>query len=162
VTKTKQCTTCRQILPVKCFGKDRSRKDGLSYRCKTCNSVAHKRYHATNTAQRRGFVARYYQKFLGARKAYHATHYKKFPDAKKANWHRRRARIKSVDLGDVTTVALKELLSTWTGFCPRCHKRSRPAVDHIVPISLGGLHTMANLQLLCPSCNSRKSNKLEG
>lgn len=32
-------------------------------------------------------------------------------------------------------------------------------VDHIVPLKLGGLHEPKNIQLLCPSCNVRKSAK---
>lgn len=32
-------------------------------------------------------------------------------------------------------------------------------LDHIMPLSRGGKHTIDNIQLLCPSCNLRKSNK---
>lgn len=32
-------------------------------------------------------------------------------------------------------------------------------VDHIVPLAKGGTHTPENIQLLCPSCNVRKSAK---
>jgi len=35
-------------------------------------------------------------------------------------------------------------------------------IDHIVPISLGGPDTPANVQLMCPSCNRRKWANLEG
>ena len=32
-------------------------------------------------------------------------------------------------------------------------------VDHIQPLALGGSNDKANLQLLCPTCNLRKSAK---
>lgn len=32
-------------------------------------------------------------------------------------------------------------------------------LDHIMPLALGGKHEPCNLQLLCPSCNLRKSSK---
>jgi hypothetical protein len=36
------------------------------------------------------------------------------------------------------------------------------AVDHIVPISMGGSNELDNLALACSGCNGRKHNKLEG
>lgn len=35
-----------------------------------------------------------------------------------------------------------------------------PSIDHIKPISLGGLHSWDNVQLAHRGCNSRKSNKV--
>lgn len=35
-------------------------------------------------------------------------------------------------------------------------------IDHIVPISLGGPDTEANVQLSCPACNRKKCARLDG
>jgi HNH endonuclease len=35
-----------------------------------------------------------------------------------------------------------------------------PELDHIVPVSKAGDHSMSNTQCLCRSCNNKKSNKL--
>ena len=32
-------------------------------------------------------------------------------------------------------------------------------VDHIVPLAKGGQHVASNIQILCPTCNVRKSAK---
>jgi 5-methylcytosine-specific restriction endonuclease McrA len=32
-------------------------------------------------------------------------------------------------------------------------------MDHIMPLARGGKHSPANIQLLCPPCNLRKSAK---
>jgi len=37
-----------------------------------------------------------------------------------------------------------------------------PTIDHIVPLSLGGPHTRANLQCLCRRCNMAKSDMYQG
>ena len=42
MTATKRCCTCREYKPISRFGKDRQVKDGLSRRCKQCNSVRNK------------------------------------------------------------------------------------------------------------------------
>lgn len=46
------------------------------------------------------------------------------------------------------------------GRCKLCGATASLAVDHIYPYSRGGTHEIGNLQCLCKSCNSKKSNKL--
>lgn len=57
------------------------------------------------------------------------------------------------------------LLSLQRGKCAACAVRLRGRgplkyhLDHIEPLALGGPHCDSNMQLLCPSCNIRKSAK---
>lgn len=44
--------------------------------------------------------------------------------------------------------------------CKLCGADKDLTVDHVKPESLGGSLTIENLQTLCRSCNSTKSNKL--
>lgn len=39
------------------------------------------------------------------------------------------------------------------------HRPRSPELDHVVPLSLGGVHSMANTQCACRSCNRSKSNR---
>jgi 5-methylcytosine-specific restriction endonuclease McrA len=47
------------------------------------------------------------------------------------------------------------------GKCAYCHKtlNGREQIDHIVAIANGGSNGRKNLQILCPECNVRKSNR---
>ena len=95
----------------------------------------------------------------------------------KANWtakeHRRRARIKAQMIDNDITV--EGLFRRDKGVCSICGKRCDledytvrdgifiagdwyPSVDHIKPISKGGLHSWGNVQLAHRKCNTLKSD----
>lgn len=76
--------------------------------------------------------------------------------------HRRRAK-KAGNGGNFTAAQIDDLYLIQKGLCAepscRCRLRGKYHIDHIIPIDLGGTGWIANLQLLCPPCNQRKSNK---
>lgn len=50
-------------------------------------------------------------------------------------------------------------LQRWKCAVCKVDIRKKYHVDHVVPLAKGGEHSPSNLQLLCPSCNCRKSAK---
>jgi len=44
--------------------------------------------------------------------------------------------------------------------CLCCGSLKKIALDHVIPVSKGGENSIDNLQPLCRSCNSRKSDKI--
>lgn len=64
----------------------------------------------------------------------------------------------------------KVLLNKYNGICAHCgeqvnliHDHPKSAtIDHVVPLSRGGLDVISNMQLLCYECNQMKGNDLEG
>lgn len=63
--------------------------------------------------------------------------------------------------GDVTPNELTELMQRQTrcAYCKKVFSDKLPAtIDHVIPLSKGGPHTISNLVLACKPCNSRKHN----
>ena len=82
--------------------------------------------------------------------------------AKRSGERLRRAR-KLQQLGIVSPGIERSLLDLQRNRCaaPNCGKElgSTWHLDHVMPLSLGGLHDDANLQILCAPCNLRKGAK---
>lgn len=60
---------------------------------------------------------------------------------------------------------LDEIYERDHGVCHLCHKRvsrDKASMDHLIPVSLGGPHTRANVSLACRSCNSSKKAEPRG
>lgn len=61
-------------------------------------------------------------------------------------------------------ISLRVKLAVWErdgGRCVRCASDERIEYDHVFPFILGGKSTVANLQLLCRTCNRRKGARVE-
>lgn len=85
---------------------------------------------------------------------------RRHPERARAAVIRRRARIKGAS-GSHTPEQLLALLSSQAGKCIYCRSAmgQKWTVDHINAISKGGSNDIANIQLLCLSCNQHKSAK---
>ncbi|MCA9199176.1 MAG: HNH endonuclease [Planctomycetales bacterium] len=46
------------------------------------------------------------------------------------------------------------------GICVECSSPNNLQFDHVIPVSKGGATSEDNLQLLCQTCNLRKSNRI--
>lgn len=96
------------------------------------------------------------------RKIYRTTPAGKISSRRKE--HKRRLSEISTEC-TLTLLQWEKILETQGNKCAICGKRfckSRPPTqDHIVPVSQGGGLTFENVQALCKSCNSAKSDKLD-
>lgn len=94
-------------------------------------------------------------------RAYSRNWWNAHPEERLAKHHKRLARI--AGNGGSYTVGEWELLKKRYGYCcPSCGSQEpeiKLTVDHIIPISKGGINTIENIQPLCLSCNSRKRNQ---
>ena len=75
--------------------------------------------------------------------------------------HNRRARVRDVG-GKLSADLLDKLMTLQLGKCACCRcklQNIEKHLDHVIPISKGGLNVDSNIQLLCKTCNLRKSIK---
>jgi 5-methylcytosine-specific restriction endonuclease McrA len=79
-----------------------------------------------------------------------------FAVQKRNNKAKRKKAVGRHTVGDIV-----KILKRQDGRCVYCKTdiKKRYHVDHIIPLTRGGTNWPDNLQLLCPSCNLRKSSK---
>ncbi len=129
----KQCIGCREHKQDNAFYASGSTDDGLNRYCKNCCKVNR----ALESVRRR--------------------------DRKSKISHRQWDRATRAGLVADKSITLAKLFKRDTGTCAACNDWVKPryaSIDHIHPLSRGGAHTWANVQLMHLKCNLRKSNKI--
>ena len=181
---TKFCYKCQQDKSLDVFGKNKSKKDGLSTECKPCKRLQDKQYYVENADSVKATVAEYKvknpekisqikkewylenkpktraaaKKWKAANKEKHYESLKKYRINNPGKRNFFTAKYRSAKLQATPLWFEKEQIRI-------LYKKAKDwgfAVDHIVPLKgkiVCGLHCWANLQLLDSSINSSKSNK---
>ena len=75
--------------------------------------------------------------------------------------HKRRTLSKS---GSFTAKEWEEVKKQYNYTCPMCGRKEpeiKLTIDHIIPLSKGGMNTIKNIQPLCAHCNCVKYNNYE-
>lgn len=171
----KACKDCKAEKPLSEYHKNKNTKDGVTIVCKPCATERSRKWQAANRdkvnavgrknyaknlersrANRRERVRRWYannpEKARAAAKSYSLKH----PEAKRLSENKRRAK----KLGNgVFAILPKEINKLLSSDCNNCGTNKSITLDHIIPISRGGRHSIGNLQSLCRSCNSSKNSK---
>lgn len=163
----KACTSCGCELPLSEFWKDESRPIGVKSWCKSCMRTARREWGAEN----RESLAEKSRAVKGSRSLQQkerdrevtAEWKRRNPEKVRDHNHRRRALKAGTAYG---TIDLDALWDSCGGACPDCGIAiSREAawldprfasVDHIIPLSRGGIHAQGNLRYTCLPCNLRK------
>lgn len=143
---TKRCSRCSFTLPVDCFSKDKSKKDGLYPLCKICQKERRSEYYYKHREAE-----------IEAARHWNSTH----PVERKIRNHQRRWRMQQ-NGGSFTKQEWADVKEEYEYMCLRCGKKEPDTIltiDHVIPIVLGGRNDINNIQPLCGRCNGHKGNK---
>ena len=143
----KICTKCSTVLNTSLFFNDKSSKDGFSYWCKSCTKANVKKHREKPEYRKK--QCEWNQKWRNN------------PDNReKVLAIRIKSQNKIINFlktaGFVTKEIRQEILERDGNKCLCCGNIEELTIDHIIPISKGGMTNSNNLQTLCRNCNSKK------
>lgn len=171
---TRICTRCGKRLPIAMFDRDKFASKGRKSKCKKCrSSQMHVLYESEKyekcSHQRRYRLAHLDEVRLSDRHRYERDKEKRIDLAKEAV-HIRRARI-SAGLFD-KGITRRKLRDRDGDRCCYCGVKMRfravrhgqydpilATIEHVTPISKGGMHTWDNVRLACWECNVKQGNR---
>ncbi|MGO9652805.1 HNH endonuclease [Mycobacterium sp.] len=168
----KTCTRCEKEPPLDRFYRDPTGHGGYRSICKTCMSARMKTWYADNQVRQRDRQRVRFAANNATIRERDMERYRRNRDARLQlaieATHRRRARLKGADRAD-RGISYKALRERDGSKCYHCgaemsfdtkkygeYEPRRATIEHIVPISRGGLHIWDNVALACWECNIRR------
>lgn len=185
----KRCSCCGDTLPRTSFGPDVRNKSGLRSRCHSCERRAKNDWYSRNrdaqlarnqrwavanpekvNASRQSWDLRHIDEHRSRTRDWKRAHPEQTRAQRHLAWTKRRCQKGMVVCESVVPERVFER-DKWR--CQICgcntHKELRgtiapnaPELDHIIPLSLGGPHTVKNAQCLCRECNRKKGATYDG
>jgi 5-methylcytosine-specific restriction endonuclease McrA len=155
----KRCCNCKEEKPLDEFYRARTRKDGRATVCKQCSKELSAEWIALHPEKVAIYSRQKYERHTEAHQASTRRWVKKHPERVK-ELHRisessRRARKRDQFVEKIDPMIV---YSRDEGLCGICDTTvyGEFHIDHVVPLSKGGEHSYANVQLAHPSCNLSK------
>jgi 5-methylcytosine-specific restriction endonuclease McrA len=138
----KVCSSCGAWKPLAKYGRQPDMAGGVRAICSTCEG--------------RDAYAKYRERCIAVVRAYQKRHPDEHRMRKRAADRRRHGR--AVVGPGVTTAQLRRMIAVYDGKCVYCGADA-DTIDHVLPLSRGGLHEIDNLVPACSSCNFEKHDK---
>lgn len=130
------------------------------------NRIWHAEWYMLNKDRILQMRARYYVKnrdaVIGRVRRYERANPDKVRLLGRVKAHRRRVRLIAAGGTPYTCHDIERIYELQKGCCASCRKKLKKKyhIDHRMPVAKGGDNTVGNIELLCPPCNHRKSDKL--
>ena len=113
-------------------------------------------YNAAHAEERHAYNAAYDAAHREERRAASAACRTAHPEKNREHQHRRRARVRSQFAAPVDAQAIYRRDRGRCHLCGKRVKRTEASMDHLIPISLGGIHAPWNVSLAHLKCNLRR------
>lgn len=154
----KTCTVCRLSKDLVFFSARARSPDGLQPRCKDCSRARDSAYYAKNSDVAKARANVWASVNVGKRKDIESRYRKRNRTAQNLRTQNYRARKRAVSDGwDVTPEWWNHLLEMFGGKCGYCRTPGKLTLEHVIPLSRGGLHTPDNVIPACGACNYAKA-----
>lgn len=162
----KHCVECFRALCESSFSKRSDAKDGLQAVCKECQRTLKKNWIVANydhvVESNRQWNQSHPQIALNRVNRWKSDNpYKARLNSQKTA-QTRRARKKAAFVESITPIIVFERDGWLCGICGKLVGREDASIDHIMPLSKGGLHSYVNVQTSHLRCNVRKQAKICG
>lgn len=171
MSEYKSCCRCKSILSLTSFNKDKQNKDGLQRRCRLCNREVNQldyqkhqqsrlqkdaKYRAENPEKTKKAIKKWATNNKEKLAQSSREWFKKHPEYSAHLRHNRRAMKLQNGVYKITSIEYKKL---YAKECIYCGAKGKIHLDHVIPISRGGTHSIGNLVPACASCNTSKGKK---
>lgn len=185
----KKCSKCKKEKDAFLFNKNKRKQSGYSTECKECVNNYNKVYRARlenkkiateynkiyriekakkiavtkeayilrHEEEIRIIKKRHYENNKMAYKGRVAQYKKDNPSQYKEYEYRRRA---AKNGSVVEYFSVQDILNMYSDHCFYCIAGAFEHLDHYIPLSKGGTHTLENVRPSCKKCNLSKNNKL--
>jgi 5-methylcytosine-specific restriction endonuclease McrA len=180
------CTRCKQDKHSDDFGSDKRMKSGKNIYCRECVRAASVLYRELNPDKCKESAQKTRIKSRGKKNEYTKKRYQENRDSillenkerRKNNYEKvieierasraknkekqrpfkneRQMRRERIQKENSFLILPKELKKLYSQSCVACGVKDNQSIDHIIPLSRGGSHSIGNLMTLCRSCNSSK------
>ena len=142
--QSKACSRCKQTYSFADFNKDRSSETGYQDRCRNCEKIVRKNYYLTHRQSEISRVSNWHK------------------STQQGKARRKRARLNRQALvrnAESKFITHKEFKKLATTPCFYCGSTTDLTLDHVIPLSRGGRHSIGNLVSACNMCNATKNAK---
>jgi len=166
----KPCIKCGEVKEYGEFKKDNRLSSGLTNICKVCNNAGErtpekaaankKRYNKwvkENRERSREIKKKYADKNKEKIAKRKSEYYKNNPDKWRIYTAKRRAVVKEAETNYISD---EEISTLYASPCFYCGETENITMEHLIPLSRGGRHSIGNLAPMCESCNKSKNDKL--